>query len=275
MPLANVNGISLYYEETGQGFPILFSHEFAGDHRSWEPQVRFFSRSYRCISYCHRGFPPSSVPDQPEAYSQDIIIEDLRELARFLNIQRGYFIGCSMGAQTVLMFACRYPELCRGLVAVGAGSGSTNREDWFSGIDATVNTLHSGGIQAFVATYGQGPTRQRYQAKDPRGFEEFRQHLLEHDATGQELTMLGVQKARPHLMSLGAELRQLRVPTLLVVGDEDEPCLEPGVFMKRTIPDAALMVFPQTGHTVNIEEPDTFNQALLRFLNAVEQTSAN
>ena len=69
MPTVDVNGVSIYYEETGSGTPLVFSHEFAGSHESWEPQVRFFSRRYRVITYNDRGYPPSTVPDDPAAYS--------------------------------------------------------------------------------------------------------------------------------------------------------------------------------------------------------------
>jgi len=77
MPLARVNGVEIYYEVTGEGFPLVFSHEFAGDYRSWEPQVRFFSRRYRVLTYNDRGYPPSDVPTDLEAYSQEISVEDL------------------------------------------------------------------------------------------------------------------------------------------------------------------------------------------------------
>src|ERR1700680_439077 len=115
---AEVNGVSLYYEVTGEGYPLIFSHEFAGDHRSWEPQGRYFSRTYRCVTLNHRGYPPSAVPDVPAAYSQSNMIEDLRGLARHLGIEQAHWVGCSMGAQGVLMLGMRYPEVCRSLVVV-------------------------------------------------------------------------------------------------------------------------------------------------------------
>src|ERR1051326_9012309 len=118
---AEINGVSLYYEETGEGFPLIFSHEFGGDFRSWEPQVRFFSRTYRCITFNHRGYPPSAVPNDPNAYSQDNMIEDLAGLARHVGISRAHWIGCSMGAQGVLMLSMRYPDLCESTTVVFLG----------------------------------------------------------------------------------------------------------------------------------------------------------
>ena len=119
MPHVPLNGVELYYEDAGGSFPpIVFCHEFAGDYRAWDPQVRAFGRAYRCITYSHRGFPPSSVPDDPEAYSQDLLIEDLRALVEHLGLERAHFVGFSMGGNVVLNFALRYPEPvprhCRG-----------------------------------------------------------------------------------------------------------------------------------------------------------------
>lgn len=271
MPLATTNGVSLYYEEAGDGFPIVFSHEFAGDFRSWESQVRFFSRSYRCVAYCHRGFPPSSVPERLQDYSQDIIIEDLRGLVRELGIGQAHFVGCSMGAQTVLMFATRYPELCKSIVVAGAGSGSGERDQWLKDIESVVTTLRTKGIDEFAESYAHGPSRLRFKEKDPRGWAEFRRQLAGHSPVGQALMMQGVQRDRLSVLQLGAELRGLRVPTLLMTGDEDAACIEPNIFMKRHIRPAGLVMFPRTGHAINIEEPDLFNQAVERFLHAVER----
>ena len=98
MPMAPVNGIKLYYEVTGSGYPLLFSHEFAGDYRSWEPQVRYFSRRYRVITYNHRGYPPSTVPKGASSYSQDLLVGDLHRLLTHLGGGAVHLGGCSMGA---------------------------------------------------------------------------------------------------------------------------------------------------------------------------------
>ena len=94
--------------------------------------------------------------------------------------------------------------------------------------------------------------------------------LSEHSAAGSAHTQQGVQKERPSLFDLTDRMRALTVPTLIVTGDEDWPCLVPGVFMKRTIPSSALLTVPNTGHTVNLEEPDTFNAALAGFFAQVD-----
>lgn len=270
MPRIAVNGVELYYQETGSGPPLVFSHEFAGDYRAWDPQVRALSRLYRCITYNHRGFPPSDVPTDPEAYSQDLLIGDLKALLDHLSIDRAHLVGFSMGGNVVLNFAFRYPERCHGLVVVGTGSGTTNPEEFVENIQRTVALLRSQGIAGFAETYSHGPTRLPFLRKDPAGWGVFRQQLEDHSALGQAMIMLGVLGRRKGIFDLAPELEDLAVPTLLMVGDEDEPCIEPHVFMKRHIRTSGLAVFPQSGHAINLEDPAAFNQALLSFFQMVE-----
>jgi len=260
----------LYYEETGEGPPLVFCHEFAGDYRAWDPQVRAFARLYRCITYCHRGFPPSSVPTDPAAYSQDQLIADLLGLLDYLHIEGCHLVGFSMGGNVVLNFAMRYPERCHGIVVVGTGAGSSNRERFLSDIERTVDLLRTQGIAGFAEVYARGPTRLPFLRKDPHGWSVFRKQLEDHSAEGQALTMLGVLRPRPTIFALEPQLEQLRVPTLLMTGDEDEPCVEPAVFMKRKIATSGLVVVPQTGHAINLEEPALFNRAVLDFFRLVE-----
>jgi pimeloyl-ACP methyl ester carboxylesterase len=270
MPTVSLNGLELHYESTGDGPPVVFCHEFAGDYRAWDPQVRGFARLYRCITYCHRGFPPSSVPTDPDAYSQDWLIADLLGLMDHLGLTEVHLVGFSMGGSVVVNFALRYPERCRGIVVVGTGTGTTNRARFEQDVERTVALIREHGMQAFADTYGRGPSRLPYLRKDPAGWAAFHAQLAEHSATGQALTMLGVQLRRPTIYDLEAELDNLRVPTLIVAGDEDEPCLEPSLFLKRRIRGSGLLIVPQTGHAVNLEEPALFNSAVLDFLRLVE-----
>lgn len=272
MPYANANGVKLYYEEAGSGFPLIFVHEFAGDSRSWEPQVRFFSRRYRCITYNARGYPPSDVPENPAAYSQTIATEDIAYVLRHLSIPRAHVVGLSMGGYATLHFGLRYPELARSLVVAGCGYGSVaeQRAQFKADADVLAREFETLGMAKVAETYAAGPHRVQFEAKDPRGWAEFARMLAEHSAKGSALTMRGVQKARPSVFELQGELRKMTVPTLIVTGDEDEPCLEPNLFLKRTIPTAGLLVLPKSGHTVNLEEPDLFNRSLQDFFASVE-----
>ena len=270
--LTTDDGVRLAFEETGSGTPVVFVHEFAGDLRSWEPQVRHLSRRYRCITWNARGFPPSDVPDDTGAYSQDRARDDVLAVLDALDIERAHVVGLSMGGFATLHFGLAHPGRARSLVVAGVGYGAEpdQRERFRSEADITARVLRTEGMAAWAGTYSLGPTRVQFQNKDPRGWREFADMLAEHSAAGSAHTQQGVQKERPSVFDLAEGMRKLTVPTLIVTGDEDWPCLVPSVFMKRTIPGAGLLVVPNTGHTVNLEEPAAFNAALADFFAQVD-----
>jgi pimeloyl-ACP methyl ester carboxylesterase len=273
MPLIQAEGAKLYYEEAGSGDPIIFVHEFADDLRSWEPQMRYFSRRYRCISYNARGYPPSEVPSDPELYSQDLATDDIAAIMRGLNIDKAHVVGCSMGAFATLHFGLRYGHMARSLVVLGCGYGAKQdgRETFNSEVaDLAASFLEKGMVEVGTP-YSLGPTRVQFQNKDPRGFADFQDRFLGHSAEGTGRTMAGVQARRPSLYALEDALKALEVPTLLVIGDEEEPCLEANLYLKRTIRSSGLVIMPRTGHAANLEEPAAFNQAVAEFIATVEQ----
>ncbi len=272
MPLARVSGIDLYYEEHGAGFPLVWSHEFAGDHRSWKPQVQFFSRRYRVITYNARGYPPSDVPESIDDYTQEQSVDDLKGLLDFLGIEFAHVGGLSMGGNVALNFGLTYPSIARSLIVAGTGSGSTDPEAFRRNVNQRSEQMRSCGMAA-MGDYSNSPTRVQLLRKDPLGYEEFRRGLMEHSALGSALTFAGVQGRRPTIFALEEKMRALDVPTLVMTGDEDGPCIETSVFMKRCIPKSGLAVIPQSGHAINLEEPDPFNRLVLDFLTAVEQSA--
>jgi pimeloyl-ACP methyl ester carboxylesterase len=265
-------GVGLYYEEAGEGTPILFVHEFAGDHRSWEPQVRSLSRRYRCIVYAARGFPPSDVPTDPTAYSQDLAVADALAVLDHLRIERTHVVGLSVGAFCTLHLGLRHPGRTASLVVAGCGYGAhpDARESFRAESEAIAEAFETQGAAGIAPTYGAGPARVQFQNKDRRGWEEFVRMLSEHSSIGAALTMRGIQRERPSLYDLREDLAALEVPTLLMVGDEDSGCLETNLMLKRTIPSAGLVVLPKTGHTVNLEEPELFNRFVADFIAAVD-----
>jgi pimeloyl-ACP methyl ester carboxylesterase len=269
------DGVTLHAEETGQGEPLLFVHEFAGDHRSWEPQVRFFSQVYRCVTYAARGYPPSDVPTDPEAYSQERAVADAVAVLDGLDIGQAHVVGLSMGGFTALHLALRHPERIRSAVVAGAGYGAEpERADAFRAESMlTAAAFANEGAAKVAERYAVGPARVQFQNKNPRGWAEFAAALASHSDLGSALTMRGVQAARPSLYSLGDELALIAVPVLVLVGDEDEGCLEPALMLKRTILTAGLAVLPRTGHTANLEEPDVFNHTVDTFLASVARGS--
>ena len=273
--IKTTDGIELHYEEAGHGTAIVFVHEFGGDHRSWEPQIRHFSRSHRCIVYAARGYPPSDIPAEVARYSQRRAVDDIRDVMDGLGIDRAHVIGLSMGGFATLHFGLHYPDRARSLVVAGAGYGAEKQhESYFKGVSLEVaRQFETQGSEQFAKTYSVGASRVQFQNKDPRGWAEFARMLGEHSALGSANTMRGVQAERPSIYDLKDALAKMPVPTLVVVGDEDDHCIQPGVFMKKTIPACGLLILPKTGHTLNLEEPEHFNRFTLEFLHAVEAGS--
>lgn len=265
------DGVGLFVEETGCGSPIIFVHEFAGDHLSWEPQVRYFSRRHRCITYNARGFPPSDVPTNLSAYSQSRACNDIRDVLDGLGIAKAHVVGLSMGGFATLHFGLTYPERALSLLVAGCGYGAERdqRERFRAEADATAALLRK-GIESFAERYAVGPARVQFKTKDPRGWQEFAERLSGHSAEGAALTQEGVQKERPSIFDLEAQLSALTVPLLIMTGDEDFSCHAPNIFMKRVVSSSGLVFIPNTGHTVNLEEPDLFNLHLDRFVAQVE-----
>ncbi|MBR0682288.1 alpha/beta hydrolase [Roseomonas eburnea] len=266
------DGVELHYQEAGTGIPMVFVHEFAGDARSWEPQMRFFSRRYRCIAYNARGYPPSAVPADPKAYSQDRATDDIAAVIKGLGLGQAHVVGLSMGAFAALHLGLRYPGLARSLVAAGVGYGAApdKREQFRAETDLAIARLRAEGMAVFGRSYSRGPTRLVFEETDPRGYAEFQAQLSEHSTEGSALTMQGVQRERPSLFDLADGFRGYTTPTLVIAGDEDDPTLEPALYLKRTIPTSALMVLPKCGHTMNLEYPDAFNRAVLDFVTQVD-----
>ena len=270
--LVTDDGVKLYYEETGKGIPIVFIHEFAGDYRSWEPQVRHFSKYYRCITYNARGYPPSDVPEDGERYSQARARDDIRAVLDALSIDKAHIVGLSMGGFAALHFGLSYQERARSLVVAGCGYGAApdQRAQFAEEAEATAKRFEEITMAKAAEAYALGPTRVQFQNKDPRGWREFLTQLTEHSTPGAVRTMRGVQKRRPSLFDLTEQMKAIRVPTLILTGDEDWPCLEPGILMKKHIPTAALAVMPNAGHTINLEDPATFNQHLAELFLAAD-----
>jgi len=273
MPFANAAGVRLYYEETGAGFPIVFVHEYASDHREWESQLRWFARSHRCVAYNARGYPPSDVPETDAAYAYEHFRDDIAAVMNHLGIAQAHIVGLSMGAYATLQFGLRHPHMARSLVAAGVGSGSPPalRAEFQKNTIAMTEVWLNQGAAVAAAQVGLSPTRIQLQRKDPRGYAEFLSHLREHSAKGMAFTGRNYQGKRPSLEDFRDGFARLPMPVLLVVGDEDEPCLETNLFLKRTIPGAGMLTVPNTGHAVNLEEPAVFNQALADFFAAVER----
>lgn len=269
MPTARINGVNIYYEVHGQGIPIVWSHEFAGDWRSWEPQVNYFSRRYQVVTYNARGYPPSDVPENPGAYSQEQSVDDLCGLLDHLEIETAHVAGLSMGGSVTLNFGIAYPHRARSLIVAGAGSGSSDPEAFRNRVNLLAQRMESEGMSG-VDDFSRNPNRLTFLQKDPKGWQKMADAFQEHSPVGSAHTFRRVQGLRPSIFSLEARLQTLAVPTLIMVGDEDEGCVDPGIFMKRKIPRSGLAVFPKSGHVINLEEPALFNALVMDFVSSVD-----
>lgn len=273
MPYVDASGAKLYYEETGSGYPIIFVHEFGSDCREWEIQVRHFSRAYRCIAYNARGYPPSDVPDDLNQYGWEFAVDDIAAVMRGVGIERAHIVGLSMGGYAALQFGLRHPGKASAIVAAGAGTGSppSLREAWLKEAPATARGFIERGMEAMAEEMGHSPTRIQLKHKNPRGWQDFMDHLRQHSARGMSNTMARYQTLRPSLHDSQDQFARLTTPVLLAVGDEDAPCIETNLMLKAAIPTAGLWMCPNTGHAINLEEPATFNAQVESFLSAVER----
>ena len=205
------DNVKLYYEETGAGAPIVFVHEFAGDHRSWEPQMRHFAQRHRCVAYSTRGaIRRRRCRRMSTRYSQAAPRDDIAAVLDHLKIDKAHVVGLSMGGFATLHFGLPYPERALSLVVAGAGYGAeeAQRERFRNEAVVIAGKLEKEGMAAFAENYAYGPTRVQFENKDPRGFAEFKRQLAEHSAKGAANTQLGVQRERPSIFDLEAQLER-------------------------------------------------------------------
>ncbi|MEL6374346.1 MAG: alpha/beta hydrolase [Pseudomonadota bacterium] len=274
IPVVADDGVALHAAACGRddGPALLFLHEFGGDHRSWDAQIAHFARDYRCIVTAARGYPPSDVPDDDAAYGQARANRDALCVLDAAGVARTHVIGLSMGGYTALQLALHHPERCHGVIAAGAGSGALRdtRDAYLAETRATAAQLE-GAHRIAAEQIGRGGTRIQLFDKDPLGWAQFVAYLKEHPPRGAARTLRQVQALRPSLYDLEDGLRAVEVPLLLMVGDEDEPCLDVNLWLKRLMPSAQLAILPGSGHAVSLEEPALFNTLASRFLTQVER----
>ena len=273
MQIRTSDGIRLDAHSVGSGPPLVFAHEFSSDARSWDLQVGFLSRYYRCTVYCARGYPPSDVPAAVDAYDQIRAAEDLADVVRAVCDEPAHVIGLSMGGFAAIHFGLRHPQLARSLVVAGVGYGAKPDQQSEHGISARreADRAEAIGMAAFAGELAASSYAQSLRAKDESGWNHFAHRLAGHCVTGMAMTLRGVLARRPSLWHLADQLRSLDRPVLLVVGDEDTPCLEPNLFLKATLPDAALCVIRAQAHCSIWKNRRFSTQSYFGFLAAVER----
>ena len=273
MPYAVASdNVRLYFEEAGSGTPILFLHEFAADHTNWEPQMRYFSRGHRCIAYSARGYTPSDVPASAESYTHKHFYTDAIAVLDHLKIPKAHFVGLSMGSYSALQAALHAPDRLLSMTLAGVGSGSSleNLDTFRKTCRETAGQFDKIGSAEVAKVTREAPSRIPFLLKDPRGHADFYDALARHDAKGSANTMRSFQGGRPSIYTLTDAIRKVPTPTLIICGDEDDPCIGPSLFLKQHLPAAGLTFFPKSGHVLNLEEPALFNQMVERFIALAE-----
>ncbi len=275
MPYVDAAGARLYFEENGDGYPIIFVHEFGSDSRQWEAQVRYLSRGYRCITYNARGYPPSDVPEDAALYGWEFSVDDIVAVMQDRSIERAHVIGSSMGGYAALQLGLRYPEKVNAIVAASVGSGSLpwQRDAWQKETSVLSRIFIEHGMGAIAERMARGGARIQLKYKDPKAWQEFVEHLRKHSPRGMSNTMTHCQARRPPLFDLRDQLSKMAIPVLLAVGDEDIACLDANLMLKSSLRNAGLWICPNTGHAINLEEPSAFNAHVESFLGAVERGS--
>lgn len=271
------DGVALSVADVGDGAPIIFLHEFSGNRLSWAPQIGPLSQRYRCISFSARGYPPSQVPDSIGAYSQDRAAADVVDVMNALGVASANIVGLSMGGFAALHVAIRDPKKVRALVVAGCGYGAKPSEQDSYSIAMNNEAAHAEeiGMGAYTRELANSSYASLLRAKSEKALRQFEEQLANHSLTGMAMTLRGVLARRPSLWDMEQQLAKIGQPTMLVIGDEDVPCLEPNLFMKRTLPDCALTIMPRTGHLPNLEESENFNALIDRFFTAVCDGSWN
>lgn len=272
MPYIQSDGAKLYYEEAGTGTPIIFVHEFSGDLFSWEKQIQHFSRRYRCIAFNARGYPPSDVPKQLSLYSHRHAVDDIAVVMKALGVKKAHIVGCSMGSRSTLDFGLDYPRMALSLTMIGIGSGADPRDKaaFLKSAEARAREYEQAGLAAVLKKLQVAPNRMRLKQKNPRAWDDFCRRFMDHSAQGCANITRRVMARRPSLYSMTGALKAMRVPALVVVGDEDTAALDSGLFMKRVSPAVRLSVVPATGHLVNLEEPELLHRLMEDLFELVE-----
>jgi len=252
MSRVKVNDIELNYEINGKGYPLVFLHGFAGTVNMWQPQVPVFSQEYQFITYDARGHGQSESPPYRDQYSADIAVEDLFKLLGALNIEKAVVGGLSMGGYQSLRFYLRHPQMVTALILMDTGPGYRNparRDEWNHQMEERASVLETQGIEGFVDDAPTYTPRDILLKMNPIGLAHMaRKVVAQHDSWVIE------------------NLGEIKVPTLVLVGENDTPFLQAAEYLSKSIPDAEYVIISEAGHAANLDNVESFNTVVLEFL---------
>jgi pimeloyl-ACP methyl ester carboxylesterase len=258
MPKALLNGVNIYYEENGQGFPVIFTHGYAGTTRSWDPQVAAFSRKCRFITHDMRGHGRTDAPADLARYTQDIVIEDIYQLLRHLGVKKAVVGGLSLGGYLTLHFYRQHPDMTAAIILMDTGPGYRTPEKaqgWNQTRIECAEVLETKGIKGFM----ESP----YSRSDYYTSPEV---MMKHNPTGLANVSRGVM-INPWGVDI---LPDIKVPALILCGDRDTDFLPATDYMVEKIQGAKKAIIADAGHGSNIDQPGAFNTAVLEFLDGLK-----
>jgi pimeloyl-ACP methyl ester carboxylesterase len=242
------DGVKIYYEETGSGTPVLLSHGYSATAGMWKGQMEALGGEYRVIAWDMRGHGQSDSPPDPKAYSEAATVDDMAAVLDACGVQRAVIGGLSLGGYMSLAFNVKYPERVIALMAFDTGPGYKNpvgREGWNETAMARAKTLEEKGLDAL----GRGAEVRIAQHRSAQG--------LAHAARG----MLAQFDSR-----IIESLPEISVPTMVLVGENDQPFIGASQYMAAKIPACTYVTIPNAGHAANIDQPAAFNNAVKAFL---------
>ncbi|GAC1364099.1 MAG: alpha/beta hydrolase [Herpetosiphon sp.] len=258
---APINGAEMWYEIIGTGHPLVLVHAGIADHRMWDDQVATFARSYQVIRYDMRGFGATKMVTGPYSHA-----DDLYALLRFLDVDRSYVLGCSMGGSTAIDLALEHPDLVSALILVAPSvSGYQHTGPLPSQWPAIEAACNAGDFdrasELEVQVWVDGPQRTPEQV-DPRIRAKVHAMNLISLATPEGLGIF-----ESHTAPAVNRLSELHLRTLVIVGDLDQPAIIGiGDIVARDIEGAQKTVIRGTAHLPNMEQPSEFNRVVVDFL---------
>ena len=252
MARARLNGIEIDYEVTGTGPVVLLGHGYGSTRHMWDDQHRALADRWRVVSWDMRGHGQTDSPSDPKQYSAALIVADMRALLQHVGAERAIIGGLSLGGYVSLAFALAHPEMTQALVICDSGPGYRNAEaraQWNQRAEERAASLESKGLDALTR---RSKETQQAVHRSAQG--------LAHAARGM-LAQEGSQVIDG--------LASIRVPTLVIVGDQDQPFVAPSEYMAKKIAGARLAVIPGAGHSSNLDQPEAFNRVLREFLTSL------
>ncbi len=257
MPKIRVRDIEMHYEETGQGTPLLLIHGLGSSARDWERQIPYFSKNYRVITYDVRGHGQTDKPAGP--YGIPLFAQDTAEFMKILNIESAHVVGISMGGMIALQLAVNAPERIRSLVVVNTGAELIVRS-----FREFLMVLQRKLIVRLLGMQKMGEILSGRLFPDPE-HEELRKIFVEHWAENDPRAYRDSMQALLG-WSVTDKLGFIPCPTLIVSADNDYTPVEVKEAIVAKMPNAKLVVIPNSHHAVPVERPEEFNRIVGEFL---------